>query len=242
MANLDDDDVVQVRELHKTYPGGGCCGSGAEVVAVDNISFSIRRGEILGLLGHNGAGKSTTINMLTGLVTPTSGQLLVAGLDVQNSLTQVRRLLGVCPQHDILWDELTAVEHLRLFAQLKGMGAPEAEREAWQKLKMVGLDGVGNDRVSTFSGGMKRRLSVAISAIGDPALMLLDEPSTGMDPVNQKQMWKLVQTLKKDRAILLTTHSMREAEVLADRITVIAFGRICDTGTAFELKQHFGLA
>jgi ABC-type multidrug transport system ATPase subunit len=113
--------------------------------------------------------------MLTGLVKPSSGTCTVAGLNVEHSLSSVRRLLGVCPQHDILWDDLTAVEHLRLFAQLKGMRAADAEEEAWEKLKMVGLHSVGDDRVSTFSGGMKRRLSVAISAIGDPLLILLDE-------------------------------------------------------------------
>ena len=239
-ANNDGDSVV-VRDLCKTYPSTGCCKSKPNN-AVNNVSFNIKRGEIFGLLGHNGAGKSTTINMLTGLLVPTSGTMTIAGLSVQENLSDIRRLLGVCPQHDILWEDLTAMEHLVLFAQLKGMTYTEGTDEAWDKLIMVGLDNVAHDRVSTFSGGMKRRLSVAISAIGDPALMLLDEPSTGMDPVNQKQMWKLVQKLKEDRCVLLTTHSMREAEVLADRVAIIAFGRICATGTSVELKHQFGLS
>ncbi len=233
--------LVRVSSLSKSYVTADCCDSRPNM-AVEDVSFEIRRGEIFGLLGHNGAGKSTTINCLTGLLQPSSGKLTIGGLEVGANLAQVRRLLGVCPQHDILFDTLTATEHLLLFARLKGMTLEEAQDEALQKLTLVGLEGVAHDRVSTFSGGMKRRLSVSISAIGDPALMLLDEPSTGMDPVNQKQMWKLIQELKKDRAILLTTHSMREAEVLADRVCVIAFGRICASGTTVELKHNFGLS
>jgi ABC-type multidrug transport system ATPase subunit len=233
--------LVRVARLSKTYRTLDCCVRKTNV-AVEDVSFEIRRGEIFGLLGHNGAGKSTTINCLTGLVEPSGGEMEIAGLAVGENLAQVRRLLGVCPQHDILFDSLTAMEHLLLFAQIKGMTRAEAAEEAAQKLSLVGLLDVADHRVSTFSGGMKRRLSVSISAIGDPVLMLLDEPSTGMDPVNQKQMWKLIQDLKKDRAILLTTHSMREAEVLADRLCVIAFGRICAAGTAVELKHKFGLS
>lgn len=234
--------LVEIANLVKVFGGTGpsCCASAVNV-AVNDVSFEIRRGEIFGLLGHNGAGKSTIINMLTGLVTPTSGSMTVAGLPVDTMLAEVRQMLGVCPQHDILWEELTALDHLLLFAQLKGMSFLEAQDEARERLLMVGLWDVANDKVSTFSGGMKRRLSVAISAIGDPAFMLLDEPSTGMDPVNQKQMWKLVQKLKKDRCILLTTHSMREAEVLADRISIIAFGKICAAGTTVALKHYEGL-
>lgn len=144
----------------------------------------------LSCAGHNGAGKSTTINMLTGLVVPTSGSLTVAGLDVLKSLASVRQLLGVCPQHDILWDDLTAVEHLRLFAQLKGMHTDEAEHEAWAKLEMVGLQDVGNNRTSTYSGGMKRRLSVAISAIGDPLLILLDEVRGWLEWMTARVGWR----------------------------------------------------
>lgn len=243
-GNVGADGVlVRVQNLCKEfYSNECCCCHPSHHKAVDKVSFEIRKGEIFGLLGHNGAGKSTTINMLTGLVIPSSGTMSIAGLDVQQSLADVRRLLGVCPQHDILFDNLTALEHLVLYAQLKGMTYEEAVVEAHEKLELVGLENVADHRVSTFSGGMKRRVSVSISAIGDPALMLLDEPSTGLDPVNQKMMWKLIQRLKNDRSILLTTHSMREAEVLSDRVAIIAFGRICAAGTVVELKHQFGLS
>ena len=149
MALGADGPLVKVFGLGKTFRTVDCC-TAKKNMAVDDVTFEIRRGEIFGLLGHNGAGKSTTINMLTGLVLPSTGKMEVGGLAVSENLAQVRRMLGVCPQHDILFDTLTAREHLILFAQIKGMSVAAAGVEAMEKLELVGLDSVADHRVSTF--------------------------------------------------------------------------------------------
>ena len=209
------------------------------VIAVDGLSFTIHKGEVFCLLGHNGAGKTTTINILTGLFSATEGLAEVFGMDVNTDLDEVQKHMGVCPQHDILWDELTAAEHLALFAEIKGVKGSVAA-EVQLLLEEVGLVTVAQRRVGTFSGGMKRRLSVAISAIGNPRLIVLDEPTTGMDPVNRRSAWKLVQRLKRGRAIVLTTHSMEEADTLGDRIGIMAHGKLMALGNSLALKNTYG--
>eukprot|EP00743_Colponemidia_sp_Colp-15_P008092 GILK01008768.1.p1 GENE.GILK01008768.1~~GILK01008768.1.p1 ORF type:complete len:953 (+),score=144.68 GILK01008768.1:132-2990(+) len=234
--------AIRLEALTKRYSSGFNCGrrNKNDVLALKGIYLQVEQGELLAVLGHNGAGKSTMIGVITGLLPPTSGSASVAGYDVSTDMSALRQVMGVCPQHDILWGELTAREHLRMFAQLKNIPKNEIESEIDQKLTEVGLLDVGNALTGTFSGGMKRRLSVAISSIGDPRIIFMDEPTTGMDPQSRRQVWSLIQNLKKGRVIVLTTHSMEEADVLSDRICVMVDGRINCIGTALHLKNKFG--
>jgi ABC-type multidrug transport system ATPase subunit len=148
--------------------------------------------------------------------------------------------MGVVPQFDILWDQLTAMEHMRMFSKIKGVHNEDIDEESEALLDQVGLLDVQNARCGTFSGGMKRRLSVAISAIGNPRIIFFDEPTTGMDPVSRRNVWELMQSLKKDKTIILTTHAMEEADVLADRIAVVVDGRIKCVGSPLNLKNVYG--
>ncbi len=227
----------------KTSQAAGAGGSGA-VHAVQGTSFTLRQDEILGLCGHNGAGKTTTIHILTGLFAATAGTAEILGHDVGSGaeVEQVQRLLGVCPQHDVLWPHLTAREHLLLFARIKGLkgGVPAAEAEADRLLAMVDLTAAANRGAGGFSGGMRRRLSTAIAVIGDPAVVFLDEPAAGLDPVNQRSLWSLIQKLKVGRSILLTSHSMLEVDTLADRVAIMAHGRMHAMGTPLRLKREHG--
>ena len=159
---------------------------------------------------------------------------------VKYELEQIRKSLGICPQHDILWPDLTAAEHLRLFAEFKGMSRNEIPDEIEKRLIDVDLLNVEHVLAGTYSGGMKRRLSVAIACIGDPEIILLDEPTTGMDPHSRRKVWKLIESMKGSRAILLTTHSMEEADALADRIAIMANGQLRCVGDSLKLKRKYG--
>lgn len=149
-------------------------------------------------------------------------------------------MIGFCPQFDILWDELTPEEHLSIYAEMKGLAPEDLPREIAHRLKAVNLSHVRNHLVRTFSGGMKRRLSIAISSIADPQIIFLDEPTTGMDPHNRREVWNLIHELKKNRVVILTTHAMDEADALSDKIAVIVDGTFKCIGTPLYLKNHFG--
>jgi len=221
----DSNAVVRVVGLEKTYKKH-LWSSKSDMQAVGGVSFTVEKGEIFCLLGHNGAGKTTSINMLTGLFPPSKGTGYISGMDIRTDMDSIRREMGVTPQHDILWAELSALEHLRIFAKLKGFSGAEAEEEIQLRLTKMGLWEVRSHRVKTFSGGMKRRLSVAIATIGGPKVIFMDEPSTGMDPVNRRHMWEMIHNLKREASIVLTTHSMEEAQNLADRISIMAHGKM----------------
>lgn len=234
-------------------------GSG-DVIAVNNLSLTVRPNEILALLGHNGAGKTTTISVLTGLVTPSGGEAVIAGHSVISEPAVAQGLMGVCPQHDILWPQLTARETLRLFAAIKGVrsmqppstsingsgdnrhGDAGVEAEVDRVLKQVSLSSpsVQHRAVGNYSGGMKRRLSVAIAALGRPRVLFLDEPTTGMDPVNKQAVWSLIHELKETAAVVLTTHSMEEADALGDRVAIMAGGQLQAVGDPLALKSRYG--
>ena len=247
------DDAIRLVNLKKAfaYTGRKSCwhalkrlvgkatGRG-EFVAVSRITFGIRADEIFCLLGHNGAGKTTTFRMLSGVLEPTRGDALVLGKSVRRQLKAVQNAMGLCPQHDVLWAELTAREHLELFGGLAGLPPSQAAESVAKYLRAVDLAHVRDTASCKFSGGMKRRLSVACSLIADPKVLYLDEPTTGMDPVNRRGVWDVIEAAKAGRVVVLTTHAMEEAETLGDRIGIMSRGRLLCLGTSLHLKSRFG--
>ena len=206
--------------------------------AVDGLCISMEKGQIFALLGHNGAGKTTSFRMMTGLENISSGEIDVAGFDVSIDTQSVRERIGVCPQHDVLWPQLTAREHLQVYSMLKGIWNAADQIDAL--LRGVKLLDVQHKQAGKFSGGMKRRLSVAISAMGNPDVIFLDEPTTGMDPMNKKYVWETIKSFRKDKCVVLTTHSMEEADALGDRIGIMSHGKLVALGTSLELKTLHG--
>lgn len=189
-----------------------------EVVSVVDLSLTVRRHECLSLLGHNGAGKTTTLGVLMGLLAADAGSASVCGLDVATQMPAVQRVMGVCPQHDILWPQLTAAETLRLFAAIKGVPRAGREAEVARVLSQVQLASSAGRPVGAYSGGMRRRVSFAIACLGDPAVVYLDEPTTGLDPLNRLKVWRLIQRLKKTSSVVLTTVSCYTSGVCGEAL------------------------
>ncbi|XP_048226165.1 ABC transporter A family member 1 isoform X2 [Ricinus communis] len=231
-----DNRCIQVRNLCKVYATkrGKCA-------AVNSLQLTLYENQILALLGHNGAGKSTTISMLVGLLPPTSGDALVFGKNILTDMDEIRNGLGVCPQHDILFPELTVREHLEMFATLKGVEEDALETAITVMVEEVGLADKMNTVVSSLSGGMKRKLSLGIALIGNSKVIILDEPTSGMDPYSMRLTWQLIKKIKKGRIILLTTHSMDEADELGDRIAIMANGSLKCCGSSLFLKHQYGV-
>jgi ABC-type multidrug transport system ATPase subunit len=254
--------------------------SGAgDVVAVDDLTFSIKKNEVLVMLGHNGAGKTTTISVLTGLVQHTSGIVEIAGRELNGGAGETEGLIGVCTQNDCLWPSLSSRETLYLFAAIKGVLIDTKSNELKStfveekistdsmlssviasvsffssvfhpaeaivkiindSLDEVNLSAVQHRPTSTLSGGMRRRLSMAVASLGSPKLLFLDEPTTGMDPVNREGVWTLVRKLKLRSSVILTTHAMEEADALGDRIGIMGGGRLVAIGDPLALKLRYG--
>ena len=210
------------------------------VTALKEVSLIMKSNQVFCLLGHNGAGKTTAINCLTGLYNVTHGEVFVLGKSIKKDMTQVQKMMGVCPQEDILFKEMSAEEHLRFWARFKGVPRNQLDAHVRQTLADISLEGKGDVLASTFSGGMRRRLSVGMSAMGHPKVIFLDEPTTGLDPLSRSRIWKMIERLKKGRIIVLTTHSMEEADALSDEIAILSAGRLRAIGTSFFLKNKFG--
>lgn len=208
--------------------------------ALKGASFVIGSNECVGFLGPNGAGKTTTMGIICALIQPTSGQVCMYNFVLPGDVSYIHLLTGVCPQHDIIWGSLTAREHLQFYGRLKGMHGKALKKEVREVLESLNLYKVRNKPLRAFSGGMKRRLSVGMSLMGDPKLILLDEPSTGLDPKSKRALWSAISARKKQSALILTTHSMEEAEALCNRIVIMAEGRVRAVGTSAELKSRFG--
>lgn len=228
---LDKNFGIQIKGLTKVFDGQK---------VVNNLNLNIFEDQITILLGHNGAGKTTTMSMLCGLFPPTSGTAMVAGLDIQFNLDEIREKLGLCPQHDVLFDDLTVAEHILFYARLKGKIKSEVDQEVSKYIELLGLEAKKDALSRTLSGGMKRRLSIAIALCADSPIVILDEPTSGLDPAARRQMWDLLINEKKRRTILMTTHFMEEADVLGDRIAVMADGELKTVGSSFYLKKKFG--
>ncbi|PWA31216.1 hypothetical protein CCH79_00002910, partial [Gambusia affinis] len=210
--------------------------------AIQNLNVNFHEGHVTSLLGHNGAGKTTTMSLLTGLYPPTSGSIQVYGRDMQTNIEKVRQELGVCMQYDVLFDHMTVKEHLLLYGQIK---APHwSQRELREQIRTVleetDLYSHRHKRVDTLSGGMKRKLSISIAFIGGSRLVVLDEPTTGVDPCSRRSIWDIVIQHKKNRTIIMSTHHLDEAEVLSDRIAFLERGGLKCCGSPFYLKDKLG--
>eukprot|EP01130_Rhizamoeba_saxonica_P017887 TRINITY_DN8798_c0_g1_i1.p1 TRINITY_DN8798_c0_g1~~TRINITY_DN8798_c0_g1_i1.p1 ORF type:complete len:1347 (+),score=353.90 TRINITY_DN8798_c0_g1_i1:25-4041(+) len=242
-GNYPDRVAVVLKNIKKTFKGSilGCIPDKKnDFKAVRGVYLALDEGSLLCLLGHNGAGKTTTIKMLTGLLPVTSGSASIFGYSVIDDMSDIRSFMGVCPQHDILWKQLKAREHLELFSEIKGVPSHLVEGEIEQRLDDVDLLKNADEYAGGFSGGMQRRLSVAIALVGDPKIVYLDEPTTGMDPVSRRKVWNLIENVKRGRVTLLTTHSMEEADILGDRIAIMKEGYIVAVGTSLHLKNKYG--
>ncbi|XP_069681458.1 phospholipid-transporting ATPase ABCA3-like isoform X2 [Periplaneta americana] len=228
---------IKIQNLRKIFQSLGGLN---KKVAVDGVTLDIYRGEITALLGHNGAGKTTTMSILTGMYSASSGSVYIDGYDIHESLDKVRESLRLCPQHNLLFTDLTVLEHLLFFAMLKGRSKKEAEVEALELLQRLNLANKQDSMSSTLSGGMKRKLSLGIALIGHTKVLMLDEPTSGMDPEARREIWDLLLSMRGERTILLTTHYMEEADVLGDRIAIMDHGRVQCYGTSMFLKKLYG--
>ena len=209
--------------------------------ALRGVSFEAYEGEVLGLLGPNGAGKTTLINILAGILLPTSGRAEVLGHDVVAESRAVRALVGFCPQETVAYEDLSALENMLFYAGLYGLPRSEAKRRARELLEFVGLWDVAKKRVKEFSGGMKKRLNLAIALVNNPRVLLLDEPTTGLDPRARREVWRYIEDLKAEgRTILLATHYMEEADRLSDRVAIMDLGRVVALDTPEALKKSLG--
>jgi len=213
-----------------------------DFVAVDAIDISVRRGELFALLGPNGAGKTTTISMLACLLRPTSGSATVMGHDVIRDPLAVKSVIALSPQETAIAEHLNAWENLLLMAGVHGMAKDDAKQRAGDLLDMMGLTERAAERVKRYSGGMKRRLSLAMALVSDPEVLFLDEPTLGLDPQSRRVIWKHIEGLKGHKTVLLTTHYLEEADALADRIEIIDDAKIVALGTADELKRNVASA
>ena len=210
-----------------------------DLVAVDDLSLQIKKGEIFGFLGPNGAGKSTSINMMIGLLRPTAGAVLINGQDRAHA---PKRSIGICPQELVLWDELTCAENLTVMGDMYDLPRELTNERVRSLLADLALSEKAKTRVSQLSGGMKRRLNVALAVIHNPDIIVLDEPSAGLDPQSRLLLWDFIRSLKskEGKTIILTTHAMEEADTLSDRIAIIDHGKLLQFDTPGNLKKTIG--
>lgn len=225
----DDAFAIQTFGLMRIFNG---------LVAVDGVDLDIKKGELFALLGPNGAGKTTTINMLCCLLKPTGGTARVMGYDVIREPYRVKGVIGVSPQETTLSERLNSLENLNLIGRIHGISPRKLKTWSGLMLETMGLAARANDQVRKLSGGMKRRLSIAMALIHDPQVLFLDEPTLGLDPQARRAVWEYIARLKGDKTILLTTHYMDEADFLADRIGIMDEGKIAVLGTSAELKAQ----
>jgi ABC-2 type transport system ATP-binding protein len=224
---------IDVDDLHIAF---------GEVRAVDGVSFRVEPGEVFGLLGPNGAGKTTTIRVITTLIPPGGGSVRVFGMDVRRDAMRVRHAIGYLPQQLSADGGLTGYENVWLFARLFDLPRGEREERIRDSLDAMGLDGVRDRLVSTYSGGMVRRLELAQALVNRPALLILDEPTIGLDPLARAGVWQHVRSIREQTGmtVLLTTHYMEEADELCERIGLMHRGRLRATGTPSQLKAELG--
>jgi ABC-2 type transport system ATP-binding protein len=220
--------MLEVRALRKSF---------GTLVAVEDVSFTLQKGELIGLLGPNGAGKSTTVSMISGLLKPDRGEVLIDGRRLGGDTDAVKTRIGLVPQDIALYEELSALQNMRFFGALYNLSGSALDHAMRMALDLVGLEDRAKDRVADFSGGMKRRLNIAASLLHDPDILLLDEPTVGVDPQSRNAIFDNLETLKAaGKALLYTTHYMEEVERLADRIIIIDHGKAIANDTLAGLQ------
>jgi ABC-2 type transport system ATP-binding protein len=223
--------ALEIRSLTKRY---------GSLTAVDGLSLEIFEGEVFGLLGPNGAGKTTSISMMCGLLKPDSGQVIIQGKSVTNGVAAVRARVGVCPQNIILWGQLTCLEQMSFIAGLYGLDRIFARQRSEQLLQDLDLLEKKDSLARTLSGGMQRRLNLAMALVHDPDILVLDEPEAGLDPQSRVLVREYVKSLARKKTIILTTHNMDEAERLADRVAIVDHGKLLTLDTPEALKRTVG--
>jgi ABC-2 type transport system ATP-binding protein len=222
--------MLTITHLRKTF---------GSTLAVDDVSFSVEKGQLVGLLGPNGAGKTTTVSMIAGLLTPDRGDVLVGGARLSGDTDPKKRKIGIVPQDLALYDELSARRNLRFFGALYGLSGAALEAAIASTLQLVGLADRIDDLVKAYSGGMKRRLNLAAGLLHDPDILLLDEPTVGVDPQSRNAIFENLELLKsRGKALLYTTHYMEEVERLADRIVVVDHGKVIADDTLDGLQSR----
>jgi ABC-2 type transport system ATP-binding protein len=227
--------AIECRDLAKSF--------GRSSSALQGVSFTVARASVCALLGHNGAGKTTTINILSTLLRPTAGSARVAGFDVVRQSAEVRASISVTGQYAALDELLTGRENLTLFGKLRGLGHRHARRRTDELIERFEMGHAADRRVSTYSGGMRRRIDIAVALVVPPRVLFLDEPTTGLDPRSRRDVWDLVSALRhQDVTVLLTTQYLEEADVLSDSIIVLNSGRVVASGTADDLKCRVGVS
>lgn len=224
--------MIEVNQLSKSY---------GEQVAVNALDLSIDRGEFYGLLGPNGAGKTTTIGILSTLLEPDSGTVTISGLDIAKDRSRLRQKIGVVPQEIALYEDLSAEQNLKFFGRLYGLTAVEQQRKANELIDWMGLTDRKRDAVKTYSGGMKRRINLAIALMHNPDILFLDEPTVGIDPQSKHRVFEVIERLREQgKTMIYTTHYMQDAERFCDRIGIIDEGKVLAEGSMKELMEITG--
>jgi ABC-2 type transport system ATP-binding protein len=223
--------VLRIEGLTKRY---------GALTAVNRLTLDVREGEVFGFLGPNGAGKTTAINMMCGLLKPDAGHVLLHGLPVASSNSEIRARVGMCPQTIVLWERLTCIEQLQFIGQMYGLVGSEARRRGERLLEELDLTDKRNKQARTLSGGMQRRLNLAMALVHDPEIVVLDEPEAGLDPQSRVKVREYIQSLARRKTVILTTHNMDEADRVADRVAIIDHGQLLVLDTPDGLKQRVG--
>lgn len=225
-------EAIKVQCVKKYYKQGK-----QQIKAVDDVSLTIHQNELFGLLGVNGAGKSTLIQMIAGLIQPTNGTITCFGMDSYTKMEEVKQIMNLSPQETAIAEKLSVYENLLFIAELYGMHKEEAVQRANQMIQEFSLEDVKNQKAKTLSGGYQRRLSIAMALITSPKILILDEPTLGLDVIARRELWNIIKQLKRKMTILLTTHYLEEAENLCDRIAILVKGKLKALGNVTELKQ-----
>ena len=226
------DEFLIAKDLNKSFN---------EIKAVNGVSFSINRGEIFGLLGPNGAGKTTTIRMLATVLQPDQGEVTIGGYSTRQNAPEARAIIGVCPQDLALYEDLSAMDNLVFFGRMSGLDGTEAKARAASNLELMGLTERAKGKIAKFSGGMKRRINLAVALMGTPRMLFLDEPTVGIDPQSRNNIYEVIENLRdKGMTILYTTHYMEEANRLCDRVAIMDAGQIIAMDTPRGLKSQIG--
>ncbi len=223
--------VLRVEGLTRRY---------GDLTAVDDLSLDIYEGEVFGFLGPNGAGKTTSISMICGLLKPDSGQVIIHGEPIGTGSADVRARVGVCPQEIVLWKNLTCIEQLQFIGEMYGVPGRIARQRGDRLLDDLGLTEKRNKQAQTLSGGMQRRLNLALALVHDPEIVVLDEPEAGLDPQSRVAVREYIRRLAREKTVILTTHNMDEADRLADRVAIIDRGRLLVIDTPDALKRQVG--